>query len=141
MIDETLIKFLEEHSKDKPVYLKYINNLDTMYDMELIQTLCTIMKLQKESLEMMINLLQGRQTYLATLTYTTNIIIEKYNDEKNNIIDYYVYPQITPNIPDGNKLAFSKAGMWFKDENVAVAFAEILKTTKYNNGEIKKIEV
>ena len=140
MIDETLINLLENCSKNKPSYLRYINNLNTMYDIELSQTLYTIMKLQKESLEMMMELLSERHAYLTTLTYTTDIIIEKFIGE-NDAIDFYVYPQVTPNIPDGNKLTFAKPGTWFKDEDVATVFAESLKAAKYKNGEVRKIIV
>lgn len=135
MIDPTVINILDECSKNKANYLTYMNNLDTMYDIEFIRTLYTIMKLQKESLEMMMQLLYEKHEYLNTLTYSTKIIIEKYNGE-NNTIDYYVFPQLTPNIPDGDKLTFVRGGMWFKDEVMANAFAEALKVTY--NGEIQR---
>jgi len=135
MIDPTVINILDECSKNKSNYLTYMNNLDTMYDIEFIRTLYTIMKLQKESLEMMMQLLYEKHEYLNTITYSSKIIIEKYNGE-NNTIDYYVFPQLTPNIPNGEKLTFVRGGMWFKDEIMANAFAEALKVTY--NGEIQK---
>lgn len=135
MIDPTVINILDECSKNKANYLTYMNNLDTMYDIEFIRTLYTIMKLQKESLEMMMQLLYEKHEYLKNLTYSTKIIIEKYNGE-HNTIDYYVFPQLTPNIPDGDKLTFVRGGMWFKDEIMANAFAEALKVTY--KGEIQK---
>lgn len=135
MIDPTVINILDECSKNKANYLTYMNNLDTMYDIEFIRTLYTIMKLQKESLEMMMQLLYEKHEYLKTLTYSIKIIIEKYNGD-NNTVDYYVFPQLTPNIPDGDKLTFVRGGMWFKDEVMANAFAEALKVTY--NGEIQR---
>ena len=112
-----------------------MNNLDTMYDIEFIINLYNIMKLQKESLEMMMQLLYEKHEYLKTITYSTKIIMEKYNGE-NDAIDYYVFPQLTPNIENGDKLIFARSGMWFKDETLANAFAEALKVTY--NGEITK---
>jgi hypothetical protein len=135
MIDPTVIQLLDNCSRSKASYLTYMNNLDTMYDIEFIANLYNIMKLQKESLEMMMQLLYDKHEYLKTLTYSTKIIIEKYNGE-NNTIDYYVFPQLTPNILDGEKLTFVRGGMWFKDEIMANAFAEALKVTY--NGEIQK---
>jgi hypothetical protein len=135
MIDPTVIQLLDNCSRSKASYLTYMNNLDTMYDIEFIINLYNIMKLQKESLEMMMQLLYEKHEYLKTITYSTKIIIEKYNGD-NNTIDYYVFPQLTPNIENGDKLVFARSGMWFKDEILANAFAEALKVTY--NGEITK---
>jgi hypothetical protein len=135
MIDPTVIQLLDNCSRSKASYLTYINNLDTMYDIEFITNLYHIMRLQKESLEMMMQLLYEKQEYLKTITYSTRIIMEKYNGE-NDAIDYYVFPQLTPNIENGDKLTFVRAGMWFKDEILANAFAEALKVTY--KGEITK---
>ena len=135
MIDKTVLDLLNSNAQNKGNYLTYLNNLDSIYDIEFVQTLFTICKLQKESLESMMNLLSDKYTYLQTITYTTKIIIEKYNGE-NNTVNYYVFPQITPNIPDGDKMVFARAGMWFKDDKMAIAFAEALKVTY--NGEIVK---
>jgi len=135
MIDKTVLDLLNSNAQNKGNYLTYLNNLDSIYDIEFVQTLFTICKLQRESLESMMNLLSDKYTYLQTITYTTKIIIEKYNGE-NNTVNYYVFPQITPNIPDGDKMVFARAGMWFKDDKMAIAFAEALKVTY--NGEIVK---
>lgn len=137
MIDETVMKLLEEHSKNKANYLIYLNNLDTMYDIEFVRALYSIMKLHKESLEGMMQLLYEKHEYLKTITYTTKIIIEKYNGE-NDVIDYYVFPQVTPDIPNGDKMTFARAGMWFKDEVMANAYAEALKAT-YKGNIIKQL--
>jgi hypothetical protein len=136
MIDENIIKLLEEHSKNRPSYLSYINNIDLMYDRDFLLTLYTIMKLQKENLEMAMALLYDRDQYLNTLTYIIKIIVERHNGE-NDTVNYYIYPQITPNIPNGDKLTFTKAGTWFKDEAEATAFADILRD-KYIGSEIVK---
>jgi hypothetical protein len=135
MIDENIVKLLEEYSKSKPSYLSYINNIDTMYDREFLLTLYTIIKLQKENLEMVMRLLYDRDQYLNTITYTTKIIVEQHNGA--DTVDYYVYPQLTPNISNGDKLAFIKAGTWFKEDVVAMAFAGVLKD-KYTGSEIVK---
>lgn len=135
MIDKPVLDLLNSNAHNKGNYLTYLNNLDSIYDIEFIQTLFTICKLQKESLEGMMQLLSDKYTYLQTITYTTKIIMEKYNGE-NDTVDYYVFPQITPNIPDGDKMTFVRAGMWFKDDKMALAFAEALKVTY--NGEVVK---
>jgi len=88
---------------------------------------------------MMLKVLRERGEYLTTLTFTTKIIVEKYNNNTEKEAEYYVYPQITPTIPDGDKSAFAKAGTWFKDETMAMAFAEILKNSYH--GEIVKVLV
>jgi len=64
--------------------------------------------------------------------------MEKYIGD-NNTIQYYVYPSIIPNIPDGDKKSFTKAGLWFVDEKIATAYAELLKN-QYNC-DMKKILV
>lgn len=137
MIDQNVMRVLNDHSLNRTGYLAYINNLDTIYDIELVSTLYATMKLQKNNLEMMMNLLNAHKEYLNTLTFTIKIIVEKYYTNNEKEYEYYVYPQITPQIPDGDKSTFSKAGMWFKDENIAMAFAEVLKNT-YTQCEIIK---
>lgn len=135
MIDESVMNLLNECAKNKATYLVYINNLDNMYDIEFTKTLHDIMRLQRDSLNMMMTLLSQRYDYLSTLTFTTRIYIEKYNGV-NDTVNYYVFPQVTPDIPDGEKMAFVRIGQWFTDDKLALAFAEELKT-KYG-GEIVK---
>jgi hypothetical protein len=138
MIDKTVINLIEDCSKNKASYLKYIDNIDSIYDIDFIQTLYTIMKVQKESLDIMIKLLFDRNVYLKTITYSTVIIIEICKGDKST--QYYVFPRITPNIPDRNKVTFDKNGMWFEnDEKSAISFAESLQ--KIYNGNIQKIFV
>lgn len=126
MIDKTVMKVLEENLRDKNNYLARLDELDILYDAELVNTLFAITRLQKESLEMAMKLLSDRYEYLNTITYKIEIIIEKYIGD-NREITYYVYPSITPNIQDGEKYTFSKAGLWFVDEKMALSYAELLK--------------
>jgi hypothetical protein len=137
MIDQSIITTLEQCSRDKPAYLSYLNNFDILYDIEVVRTLHEMMRLQKESSEAMMNLLYQKHEYLKTLTFSTKICVEKHISN-NDIIDYYVAPLITPNIPDGEKLTFIKPGKWFKkeEEDKALEFAKSLQL-KYG-GEILK---
>ena len=139
MIDQNVMRVLSEHSFNRTNYLTYINEMDKMYDVELLATLYASMQLQRENLELMLKVLREHGEYLSTLTFTTKIIIEKYNNNTEKEAEYYVYPQVTPAIPDGDKAAFAKAGTWFKDETMAMAFAEILKNSYH--GEIVKVLV
>jgi hypothetical protein len=138
MIDKSIMKILEDDLQDKNNYLAHLNELDIIYDADLINTLLSIAKLRKESFEMVMILLLERYNYLTTLSYTKQIIMEKYIGD-NNTIQYYVYPSIIPNIPDGDKKSFTKAGLWFVDEKIATAYAELLKN-QYNC-DMKKILV
>jgi len=138
MIDKTVMKVLEENLRDKNNYLARLDELDILYDAELVNTLFAIVKLQKESLEMAMKLLSDRYEYLNTITYKIEIIIEKYIGD-NKEITYYVYPSITPNIHEGVKYTFSKAGLWFVDETMAASYAELLKENY--KCDIKKILV
>jgi len=137
MIDPSIIKLLEDCAKSKANYLLYLDNLDNIYDIEFITTLYNIMRLQKDSLDMAMTLLSQRYDHLKTLTFTTKIYIEKYSGYADGSIIYYVFPQVTPNIPDGDKMIFVRPGAWFEnDEVAAIAFAEALKVTY--GGEIVK---
>jgi hypothetical protein len=127
MIDERAIKLIDECSKHRASYLTYINNLDTIYDIEFVKSLYDLMELQRDSLNIMMTLLAERYNYLQPITFTAVIIIDKYNGE-DGTSDYYIFPQLTPNIQDGDKLTFVKAGTWVKNDlKMALAIAEGLQ--------------
>lgn len=137
MINETVMKLLNENAQNKANYLLYLNNMDTIYDIEFVRTLYEIMRLQRDSLNIMIQLLIDKHEYLSTLTFTTKIYIEKYNATEDTFT-YFVFPQVTPNIENGDKLTFTRPGQWFGDPDIALAFAEALKLT-YGGEIINKI--
>lgn len=140
MVEELTLKLIDECAKHRSTYLRYmLNNLESQYDIELVQNLYRMMGLEKESLEKMMNLLVDRNNYLQTITYTVEIYIERYNGE-NNTWDYYIFPQFTPNITDGIKASFVKPGTWNKDEKMAMAIAEAL-SKQYDGAIIKKVSV
>lgn len=140
MVDELILNLIDECAKHRSTYLRYtLNNLDSLYDIDLIHNLYTMMGIEKESLEQMMTLLVDRTKYLQTITYSIEIFIERYNGE-NNTSEYYIFPQFTPNVTDGAKLSFVKAGTWNKDEKIAIAIAESL-SKQYNGAIIKKITV
>lgn len=136
MITDSVMKVLQNNAANRANYLMYLNNIDNIYDREFVGSLHEIIRLQISSLTTMLKVLNDRYDYLDGLTYITKIYVEKYVGE-NDQTEYFVFPQITPNIPDGDKMTFTKPGMWFKnDEDAALAFAITMQANE--GGEIIK---
>lgn len=127
MISDSVMKLLQENAQNRANYLIYMQHLDNVFNAEHIETLYEIMRLQKENLGYMMDLLHQRHEYLKDITFTTKIYVEKYNKD-NDMFEYFVFPQITPNIEDGDKMTFTKCGSWFNDEPSALEHANKLKT-------------
>ena len=134
MVSDSIVNLLTD-SEIRINYLTYINNLENIYDKETIISLYESLRLHIEGMSKMRELLYQRFKDIEDITYITKIYIEKYEFE--NKVEYIIFPQIIPNIPSGDKLAFVKPGKSFNDEDLALAYAHALQS-KYNGEIIKK---